>query len=114
MNEKLEANMDLLSTMVGVKNPRKVYILNTENIYRIIKGYPEFFGEFGYQSRLKKVGIKEKNLEWRVLNEFDIIKIQTRIQSLFECFSRVRKNMVRDAIVSLSRENIKENFNDAN
>lgn len=83
---------------------RKVYVLNTENISRILRSHPEFAGRFRYDAfgALYEWKVKDK---WRTLEDNDDVVIQTRISVLFPYFHRIGKQMVHDAVLKIAKEN---------
>lgn len=95
-------DIDLLYTYN--KDKEKVYIQNTENVYRILKNHPQFQGRFRLDIFKNKEEIFD-NSEWREIKETDSIRLQTNLSILFTFLHRVSKEMVRDAISKVSEEN---------
>lgn len=81
-----------------------VYIMNTENICRILRNHPEFKNGFRYDSFKNIMEIKDKEV-WREMQEGEDVNIQTKISIMFPCFAKVSKLMVQDAMYKIMREN---------
>jgi Virulence-associated protein E-like domain/NrS-1 polymerase HBD domain len=100
-----------LKLLYMIKDKRKVFYKNTENIARIIKYHPEFAGSFRYDTyrsileRRVPVMLEQGSYIWRDLEDRDAIQIQTRISVLFSDFANVGKEMVYDAIIKVAHEN---------
>jgi hypothetical protein len=100
--EKANPQLDLLFIVNREKD--KVFIQNTENICRILRGHPEFKGVFRYDEFKNSL---ETSLggKWRNIEDNDAVIVQTRIQILFPPFNKVGKLIVYDAIVNVAKEN---------
>lgn len=83
------------------------YLLNTENMYRILRDHEEFRGRLRFDAFKQKYEIlDEKEGLWRTFEESDTINILTKISIEFtEWFGKVGKDMVYDAVVKISKEN---------
>lgn len=93
--------LDLLFTM---KEDKKIYVNNTENICRILRGHSEFAGRLRYDLFQNTLEIKDKGV-WRGQEDHDAIDIQTRISVLFPSFMRISKSIVWDAMIKVTKEN---------
>ncbi len=86
-----------LKLLYTLKDKRRIYYKNTENLTRILLYHPEFEGTFRldayHESRERKM-----NDTWRPLRDHDAIDVQTRISVLFSEFANISKTMVYDAI----------------
>lgn len=83
------------------------YLMNTENMYRILARHKDFAGRFRYDEFKNTYEILDSNQgRWRVLEEADIIATQTQISIVFaDWFGGVQKHMVYDGIVKISKQN---------
>lgn len=93
--------IDLLYVM---KDDKKVYIQNTENICRVLRQHAEFKGILRYDEFNNIFEILDRG-KWRVQEDHDGVDIQTRISVLFKPFMKVGKDMIWDAIMKVSKEN---------
>lgn len=100
---EIDGDIDLLFTLQG-RNRDKIYTQNTENMCRILRKHHEFAGRFRFDN-FKNVYEYKEGEKWRALEDADAISIQTRISIIFECFQKVGKEMVYDAIIKVSKEN---------
>ena len=82
----------------------RIYTQNTENMCRILRHHPEFKGKIRFDKYKDQMEIY-KNDEWQAFGEETAIIFQTRISILFECFRRVGKEMISDAILHVAKEN---------
>lgn len=80
------------------------YVLNTENISRILSQHKEFAGKIRYETFQNKLQIKKGN-EFVEIQDNDIIQLQTKISVMFPFFAQVSKEMTRDAVDKVSYEN---------
>lgn len=108
--EKEAEELDLLFVLNQYKE--KVYIQNTENICRVIRGHVAFRSRFRYDTfkNTYEIGVEHKDKavqKWlyRTLEDSDAIDVQTSISIFFSCFAKVGKDMVYDAIIKVSKEN---------
>lgn len=100
---KKNENIELL--FIYNKEGKKVFTLNTENIYRILKLHSNFERRFRFDSFKNIFEIKPTTTDtWRQLEDNDAVNIQTSISILFPAFSKVGKEMVYDAIIKVSKE----------
>lgn len=89
----------------------KIFTQNTENMCRILRHHPDFTGRFRYDLfknmlEIKTINRRTKNDEWRRLEDSDAIEVQTQIQVIYSFFGKVGKEMIYDAIIKVSRENM--------
>jgi predicted P-loop ATPase len=92
---------------------KKEYIQNTENIYRILANHHKFKDRFRYDEFRNEYQIKPtKTNKWRQLEDNDAVLVQTAISVAFPSFARVRKEMVYDAIIKVSKENAYDSARD--
>lgn len=88
------------------KDGDKVFIMNTENMCRILREHPHFQGRFRYDVFKNSMEIlPTKTNIWRGLELNDAVNIQTAISILYHCFAKVGKDMVYDAIIKVAKEN---------
>lgn len=106
--EKTNPELDLLFVLNREKE--KVFVLNTENICRVLRGHRAFAKAFRYD--IFKNSFEREIFEpgssvprWRGLEDNDAVDVQTQIQILFPPFHKVGKDMVYDAILKVSKEN---------
>lgn len=106
-------NIEELDLLYVIKNKEKVFILNTENICRVLVGHSYFKGRFRIDNFKCLLEIKpHKTDKWRALEDADSIDIQTSISILFPSFAKVGKEMVYDAIVKVSKDNAIDSASD--
>lgn len=98
-----EFSMDMLLSTVSSKG-EPIYIMNTENICRILKHHPEFKGTLQYDSFKNTLEIL-KDGKWVDTKDYESINIQTKISVLFPCFAKVSKLMVEDALNKVIHDN---------
>jgi len=98
-----EFSMDMLLSTT-TKSGDTVYILNTENICRILNHHPEFKGTLQYDSFKNTLEIL-KDGKWVDTKDYESINIQTKISVLFPCFAKVSKLMVEDALNKVIHDN---------
>lgn len=86
-------------------NSRKEQVItqNTENIARILREHPKFQGRFRYDAFTNAFEILD-GAKWRAFEDNDAVRIQTDISVTFECFQKVGKDMVYDAIMLVAKE----------
>lgn len=84
---------------------QEIVIMNTENICRVLRHDKNFAGKFRYDIFRNTIEIYGKNV-WRLQEMNDAINIQTRISILYPDFIKVGKDMVADAMMLVSKENI--------
>lgn len=99
--EKISPGLELLSVMSKFG---EIFIQNTENMCRILRGHAEFSGKFHYDIFRN---VFEHNLDgkWRLFEDNDAVRIQTRIQVLYPPFVKVGKDIVYDAMIKVAKEN---------
>lgn len=101
--EKDNPDLDLL--YVFDAKGGKSYIMNTENMCRILRGHENFKGRFRYDSFRNVFEILSRN-RWRLFEDNDAVNIQTAISIHFsEFFGTVGKVMVYDAMMKVAKEN---------
>lgn len=112
--KKENPELDLLYTINREKE--KVIVQNTENICRVIRGHEKFAGYFRYDvfknAYERRVIDSATVSRWRGIEDNDAVDIQTQIQVLFPCFNKVGKDMVYDAILKVSKENVIDSASD--
>jgi predicted P-loop ATPase len=97
-----EDELELL--YVTDKNDKKITIVNTENVVRILKYHPEFKGKLRYDKFKNTLEIF-RNDKWEEMLDHESINIQTRISVLFPSFLKVSKTMVEDALNKVIHDN---------
>jgi predicted P-loop ATPase len=102
MEEDTDIEEKLLFTLD--KKGNKIYILNTENIVRILKYHPEFKGKLRYDS-FKNILEIYRNDKWEEMRDHESINVQTRISVLFPPFAKVSKLMTEDALNKVLHDN---------
>lgn len=95
---------DLELMFILNREKEKVFVQNTENMCRILRHHPVFKSMLRYDIFRNLSEIKRKGV-FRELKDSDLIDIQTEISVLFPIFSRVNKEMVKDAMVKIFTEN---------
>lgn len=95
--------IDLLWTLDKQKNV--VFAQNTENMCRILRKHKDFKGRLRYDEFKNTLEYFYKN-KWINLEDHHAIDIQTEISILFPCFIKVGKDMIYDAIIKVSKENM--------
>lgn len=105
------SKLDLLYTTD--KDGKKIYTLNTENIYRVLKHHEQFRGTLRFDEFKAGSGYEIRHgAEWKEITDADEIHIQKKISILFPQFARVSKLMVRDAMCAVFSENIIDSARD--
>lgn len=99
-----ENNIDLLDLMFTTRDDKKIYISNTENMCRVLKRHPDFMGRFRYDIFKNTFEIKDRDI-WRTQEDHDVIDVQTAVCVAVPPFVKISKDMVRDAIIKVSKEN---------
>jgi putative DNA primase/helicase len=97
-----EDELELL--YVTDKNDKKITVVNTENIVRVLKYHPEFKGKLRYDKFKNALEIFRNN-KWEEMLDHESINIQTRISVLFSSFLKVSKTMVEDALNKVIHDN---------
>lgn len=95
----LENNPDIDFLFSMIKG-EKIIIQNMENICRVLRPRKQF----RYDAWKNSLEIRQNN-KWKLLEDHEIIDIQSEISIKFPCFAKVGKEMVGDAIIKVSREN---------
>lgn len=104
-SKNLIDSLDLLYKVNREKE--RVYLMNTENVCRIIERHPDFKNRFRYDEFRTLMEIRPlKTDAWRPLQDADLINIQTAISIAMPPFAMVNKNMVYDAIIKVSCDNM--------
>lgn len=85
------------------KDGVRTYFLNTENVYRILTRHSDFAGLYRFDEFCNAFEIMRRG-KWRTLEDSDIINTQTAISSALPSFARISKDMVRDAMMKVSKE----------
>lgn len=102
--EKESPELELLFT--ETKNGGKVFVLNTENICRILKHHSAFKGRLRYDKFKNTLEYDPYGIgRWRGFEDSDDINIQTTISVLFPPFMKVGKLMIQDAMLKVAKEN---------
>lgn len=101
-----DGEIEFLTTTKKVKDDFIVItIQNTENIARILRHDSKFAGRFRYDIFRNTIEIFKTNV-WRLQEMNDAVYIQTEISIKYPEFAKVSKDMVADAIMLVSKENI--------
>lgn len=100
-----EVDIDDLGLLYMLKDKRKIYYKNTENMTRVIQKHPDFIDTLRFDA-YHNIIQRKVNDTWRDLEDRDSVYIQTRISVLFSDFAHVGKEMVYDAIVKVAYDNI--------
>lgn len=96
---------DKMLDLLFVKGEKgKIYIQNTENMFRILNNHPDFKGTFRTDT-FRGVSERRVNGVWRRLQDSDEVDIQTHISVLFSAFRKVGKLMIKDAIEKVCEVN---------
>ena len=102
--EKENPTLNFLYTLSPRKE--KIYIQNTENMCRVLRGHADFKGRFRFDAFKNMVEYRPDNEKWRMLEDNDDVEIQTAISILFPSFfGKVGTLMIHDAIVKVAIEN---------
>lgn len=104
-------NPDLELLFKTNKEGDKIFIQNTENMCRILKGHPDFKDKLRYDVFKNTLEIL-KNDRWRNMEDNDAVNTQTSISILFPCFSMVGKTMVYEAMIKVAKENTIDSASD--
>lgn len=100
--EKVSPGLELLFTVNRFKE--EIFIQNTENMCRIIRGHAEFVGKFRYDI-FRNVFEHALDGKWKPFEDNDAVRMQTRIQVLYPPFVKVGKDIVYDAMIRVAKEN---------
>lgn len=107
-DEYEDIDFDFLFTLKG-KEMVKFVTLCTENITRALRLHPFFKGKLRFDTFKGCIEVSDNLLSetshWRQFEENDILIIQRKISTTFTEFQTVKKDMVYDAICSVSYEN---------
>lgn len=82
----------------------KVFILNTENICRILRAHPDFKGNLRYDIFKNSIEVCVDG-KWRAIGDDFEVVLQTKISILFPIFGTVGKQMTFDALKLVAMEN---------
>lgn len=104
-----EVGIDLLYVLN--KEKEKVFIMNTENMCRILRGHEDFRDRFRYDS-FKNIYEINDGGKWRIIESNDAVNIQTEISILYICFAKVGKDMIYDAMIKVAKENTIDSASD--
>jgi len=96
-----EVGIDLLYVLN--KEKEKVFIMNTENMCRILRGHEDFRNRLRYDSFKNIYEINDG--KWRIIEVNDAVNIQTEISMLYLCFAKVGKDMIYDSMIKVAKEN---------
>lgn len=96
--------IESLNLMYTMKEDKRIYILNTENMCRVLRQHTDFAGRFRYDE-FASMFQKLKRDKWCTLEDSDIIDVQTHISSMLPQFARISKGMVQDAIMKVCKDN---------
>ncbi len=99
-----DTDIDDMGLLYSLKGKQKSYYKNTENLSRIISNHPELKGTFRLDAYRQVIERHVKG-QWRTLEDYDAIEIQTRISVLFSDFANTKKDMVYDAILKVAKDN---------
>lgn len=100
------AEIEFLTKVKKVKDEFVVTIVqNTENIARILRHDSSFAGRFRYDIFRNTVEYFNKNA-WCLQEMNDAVKLQTQISIKYPDFLNVGKDMVADAMMLVSKENM--------
>lgn len=104
MLEKETPELDLLFT--STKDGGKVFVVNTENVCRILQYHSAFTKRIRYDKFKNTLEYDPYGAGcWRGFEDGDEIDIQTKISVLFPPFLKVTKNMIVDAVLKVARDN---------
>lgn len=106
-----DPELDLIYTVNDKKE--KVYVQNTENICRVLRKHEDFKDMLHYDVFKVQYEIKTPSGKWRGIEDNDMVDIQTAISIIFPCFSRVGKEMVKDAVKKVAKEHAIDSAKDA-
>lgn len=96
--------LDLLFTTDAKGN--RQYLKNTENMARLLRHHADFTGRFRYDFFKNILEIQE-NAKWRMLEDSDITRVQTKISILFpETFGNISEDIINKTIILVSKENM--------
>ena len=99
---KTAEELDLLFT--ETKSGGKTYIVNTENVARILNGHEKFAGKLRFDEFKSLIEYCDRG-KWRRMEDADAIHIMTQISILFPPFAKVVKGMVFDAMTKVAKDN---------
>lgn len=113
-------SIESLKLMYIMKDNKRQYIANTENVCRILTRHKDFTGLLRYdefKNTFEILASPDKNLSgearrWRAQEDHDTIDIQTRIGVLLSPFARISKGMVQDAMMKVSKEHTVDTASD--
>lgn len=100
--EKVSPGLELLFTVNRFKE--EIFIQNTENMCRILRGHAEFAGKFRYDI-FRNVFEHSLDGKWKPFEDNDAVRVQTRIQVIYPPFVKVGKDIVYDAMIRIAKEN---------
>lgn len=104
--KEFEMNIEDQLLFTVDKNGNKTYILNTENICRILRNHTAYKGLIKYDEFKNTYEIFDHQIgSWRVIEDTEAVNIQTQISVLFPPFAKVGKEMVFDAMIKVAKEN---------
>ncbi len=98
------STIESLNLMYTMKDEKRVYIPNTENMYRILKKHTNFNGRLRYDTFKNCFEVLDRG-NWRTQEDHDIIDFQTKISVSLPVFARISKDVVRDGMLKVSKEN---------
>jgi hypothetical protein len=99
-----EMGIEDLGLLYTLKDKRKIYFKNTENIARVLNKHPDFAGMLRFDAYHNIIQRKVRG-QWRNLEDRDSIDLQTKISVLFSDFANVSKEMVYDAMIKVAYDN---------
>jgi predicted P-loop ATPase len=99
---KKSEELELLHTIT--KDGGKNYIVNTENVARILNGHEKFASKLRYDEFKSLIEYCDRG-KWRRMEDADAIHIMTQISILFPPFAKVVKGMVFDAMTKVAKDN---------
>lgn len=105
MKEEGDTDMEYLLSTID-KNGNKNYIMNTENVCRILRRHPKFKNRLRYDDFVNHYQIDTFGYgAWVAMEDNEAVNIQTQISVLFSAFAKVGKEMVHDAMYKVAKEN---------
>lgn len=96
-----DKSLDLLYFM---KDKHKVFYKNLENMTRLLSRHPEFVGTLRFDA-YHEIIERKVNGTWRHLLDHDVLDYQARISVLFSDFANIGKDVVYDAMMTVTRTN---------
>lgn len=98
-----DKSLDLMFTLN--EKGERTYILNIENIARVLRNHKKFTGRFRFESFKNKMQCLV-NDKWVDIDDTMVLNILTEISVLLPCFAKLKKDMVNDAVMIVCYKNI--------